>query len=304
MSDPIIILSPTDLLRNSRSGINQNFLTLYSLVTAGIGISGYSGYSGTSGYSGYSGTSGYSGYSGYSGQSGYSGYSGYSGQSGYSGAIKVPITQSSHGFSVGDVIRVNGPGIFAKAQANNAYNAEAAGIVTEVLSLSSFVYTQYGLTTSGVPSVSAGSVLFLSDTTPGLITVNEPTAVGYVSKPMAIVIESGSKMSVLNMRGLVIGSSSTFSQITINNSNSPYSINGNDCYIDIDASSAPVTAILPSAVNASGKFYKVKKIDTTYNPVTVLTVLNQTIDGENGVIINAPWTSINLHSNNINWLID
>ncbi len=301
MSTELVVIQPSDLIRNSRTDINDNFSTLYALVTAGIGTSGYSGFSG---YSGTPGNTGSSGYSGYSGQSGFSGYSGYSGQSGYSGAINVTINQTNHGFSVGDVIRVDGSNTFTKALANNAYNAEAAGIVTNIVNSNNFVYTQYGLTTFGVPAVSAGSVLFLSDSVAGLLTVNEPSTIGYVSKPMAIVIESNAKMSVLNMRGLIIGSTSTCSQITINDSNSPYYITGFECFVDVDASSAPVTAILPSAVNASGKFYKIKKVDTSYNFVTVLTLSSQTIDGNLSITIDSPWTCISLHSNNMNWLID
>lgn len=301
MPYPLTIIQPTDLVRDSRADINQNFSTLYSLVTAGVGTSGYSG------FSGYQGSSGYSGMSGADGESGYSGISGYSGQSGYSGisgAITVTVNLSSHGFIAGDVIRNDGSAdSYTKALADNSYNAEAVGIVTEILNPDNFIYTQYGSTTYGVPAVSANSVLFLSDTTPGLLTVTEPSIVGHVSKPMAIILASSVRMEVLNMRGVVIGAGSTFSQATLNNASTPYYITGNDCFLDFDASVSPLTAILPTAVNAAGKFYHIKKTDTSNNSITILTTSLQTIDGNSSILINSPWTSISLHSNNSNWLI-
>lgn len=40
MSSSIIVREPSDLLRNSRASINQNFETLYAFVAAGIGTTG------------------------------------------------------------------------------------------------------------------------------------------------------------------------------------------------------------------------------------------------------------------------
>jgi hypothetical protein len=234
-----------------------------------------------------------------------SGLTGYSGYSGYSGipTITTTVSQSAHNFSLGNIIRVSGANTYTLAQANNATNAEAVGIVTSIIDGNSFIYTQYGPATSGVPSDVEGTALFLSDTIPGLLTPVEPTTTGTVSKPMAIITQSGVQMEVLNMRGLIIGSTTTFGQVTVNNANSPYYISGNDYYIDMDAGVSPITAILPDATSIGGKTYNIKKVDTTLNTITILTTNTQTIDGYNSAIINGPWNSISVHSNNVNWLI-
>jgi hypothetical protein len=213
---------------------------------------------------------------GYSGMSGYSGYSGMA-------TIITNVAQANHNFTVGTVIRSLSAGAYTAALADNATNAEAVGIVTQVVDPNNFVYTQYGPTTTGVPADAANTALFLSDTVAGLLTAVEPTAVGHVSKPMAIVLYPSVLMEVLNMRGMIIGASTTFGQITLNNANTPYTMTGVDYFIDMDASVSPLTAILPSAVNASGKEYAIKKIDNTYNSITILTTSGQTIDGQDSI---------------------
>lgn len=261
MSYPLTVIQPTDLVRDSRTDLNNNFYTLYTLVTA------------------------------------------TSAETEMGGSTNILVNQNNHGLNVGEVIRLSATNVFVKALANNPQNAEAVGIVRTINTPNQFVYTQNGSTTTGVPAVSAGTVLFLSDTIAGALTAVEPTQAGHVSKPMAIVLQSGALMEVLSMRGIIVGGTSINSQATLNSANSPYYITGADCFLDIDATVAPVTAILPTAVNAGGKQYYIKKVDLTYNPITILTTSSQTIDGNSSIIINVPWTSLGLHSNNSNWLI-
>jgi hypothetical protein len=223
--------------------------------------------------------------------------------SGSGGSTNILVNQTGHGLSAGQVIRLSATNVFVTALADSPQNAEAVGIVRTINNPNEFVYTQTGVTTFGVPAVSAGTVLFLSNTVAGALTATEPTQAGSISKPMAIVLESGVSMEILSMRGFLIGGTAIDAQATLNNANSPYYITGNDCFLDIDASVSAVTAILPTAVNAGGKFYVVTKVDNTLNPVTILTTSNQTINGFTSAKIQYQYTSLSIHSNNSNWLI-
>lgn len=261
MPYPLTVIQPTDLIRDSRADLNNNFYTLYTLVTA------------------------------------------VSSDVAMGGSTNILVSQANHGFTTGEVVRLSATNTYAKALADNAENAEVAGIVSSVVDTNTFVYTQNGLVTNGVPSVSAGTVLFLSDTVAGALTATEPTAAGHVSKPMAIVLESGVKMEVLSMRGVISGGTSINGQVVINNANSPYSITSTDCFIDVDASVSPVTALLPTAINAGGKYYVITKVDNTYNNVVVIPVSPQTINGNTSIEISNQYTSLSIHSNNSNWVI-
>lgn len=121
-------------------------------------------------------------------------------------ALAVPVTQTTHGFAVGDVIRATGTNTYAKAQANSAANAEVTGIVNEVIDANNFTYTTEGVMTVGVPAVAAGTVLFLSPSVAGALTATEPAAVGNVSVPLAIVTENAVSMVFHKYRGAVITS--------------------------------------------------------------------------------------------------
>ncbi len=165
---------------------------------------------------GQSGYSGYSGFSGINGVVGGSGVSGFSGYSGLSGTILHCVNQIGHGFSLGDVIRVSGEDTYSLALADSSTDAESIGIVSEISDADNFCFTQYGVITVGVPNLPAGTVLFLSDVTPGLLTQTEPVTVGNISKPMAIILEDSVKMEVICMRGAVItaGAASGYSGVS------------------------------------------------------------------------------------------
>jgi parallel beta-helix repeat protein len=112
------------------------------------------------------------------------------------------VAQTSHGFVVGDVLRmVASANTYAKAQADSAAHAEVVGIVSAVAGANNFTLTTQGLVTAGVPGDGDGTVLFLSPTTAGALTSTEPTTIGQVSKPLAIILESGARMVFTNFRG-------------------------------------------------------------------------------------------------------
>ena len=121
-------------------------------------------------------------------------------------ALAVEVAQNSHGFSVGNIIRLSGINTYAKAQADSAANAEVVGIVTTVTDANNFAYTTEGVVTVGVPAVAAETVLFLSPTTAGALTATAPTTQGHVSMPLATVTQNATKMVFHKYRGMVLGS--------------------------------------------------------------------------------------------------
>lgn len=115
----------------------------------------------------------------------------------------LQITQSSHGFSVGQALAYNGTA-YVLAKADVAADAEVIGIVSAVADSNNFTLTLTGLIT-GLSALTAGAVYFLDPSTAGALTTTEPTSVGAVSKPVLIAISTTSGVFV-NMRGIAVPS--------------------------------------------------------------------------------------------------
>lgn len=104
------------------------------------------------------------------------------------------ITQTAHGFAVGDIIyQTTTLSTYALASAAAPDTSEWIGIVQSVPTANTFTYSTAGLVT--IPTTSAaniGSVAFLSTvgTTGNTTTFTEPTAVSSVSKPVYIVLST------------------------------------------------------------------------------------------------------------------
>jgi len=125
--------------------------------------------------------------------------------------LQSTITQSSHGFAVGDVIRSSGTNSqYQKALASTAANAEAIGIVVAVADVNTFTGAWGGIvdTAAAVPNVAAGTVLFLSASSSGALTATEPSTAGQVSKPFAIVTNQSTEMILSHFRGEIISTAS------------------------------------------------------------------------------------------------
>ena len=151
-------------------------------------------------------------------------YEGYSTANGGWGALgaggaKATITQASS-FVVGDILYLNGS-TYTKAQANASTSAEVVGMVSKIITAGS----KYELTLSGLvegivsippASLTIGSVYFLSDATPGLITTSEPATVGYVSVPLGVAVTANS-IYFAPKRGMVVGGANARTQINLAN---------------------------------------------------------------------------------------
>jgi microcystin-dependent protein len=126
--------------------------------------------------------------------------------------LKESITQASHGFAVGDVIRWDGTAAtpkYVKAIADTAQNAEVAGVVSQTPDSNEFEITYHGYI--DLPSLSGISapVMFLSSTSGGSMAASPPSAVGTVVKPVLTKNSNGSGYLVMNYLGTQIGGSST-----------------------------------------------------------------------------------------------
>jgi len=122
-------------------------------------------------------------------------------------AVTVMVNQTSHGFVVGDVVRLSGANTYTKAQADSAVNTEAVGIVAQVLGVNSFLLCTNGRVT-GLPALTANTVYFLSPSSAGALTATEPSTAGQVSKPL-LVTDSTTSGFFFNYRGEVIATASS-----------------------------------------------------------------------------------------------
>lgn len=146
-------------------------------------------------------------------------------------ASKTIITQAGHSLTFGTIVRHNGTG-FVAAKSDTIANAEAIGMVTNVIDSGHFELTTHGYVsgsnyklvtyTGGIPPytlgtgpVVAGSVYFLNDVASGYISTTEPTVAGHVSKPLFIATSTTTGY-FFNWRGVVIesGAVSTVNSVT------------------------------------------------------------------------------------------
>lgn len=122
-------------------------------------------------------------------------------------ALTKSINQTSHGFAVGDVLYHNGS-FYAKAKADAESTAEVIGIVTTVTDSNNFILTAYGFC-SGLSSLTAGAVYFLSPSTAGAITTTQPSTVGHVSKPLFVATTTTTGYFI-NYRGISITNTASY----------------------------------------------------------------------------------------------
>ena len=129
------------------------------------------------------------------------------------GDNNIDVTQSSHGFAVGDVIRMTTTNnTYAKALADTATNAEVIGIVIDVTDTNNFTYATSGEITvaAAVPnSTTAGDIVYLSTSSAGGTQTTEPSTTNQISKPIAVITEANNKMVLLPYRGEIISSGAT-----------------------------------------------------------------------------------------------
>jgi hypothetical protein len=76
-------------------------------------------------------------------------------------------------------------------------------------------------------------------------------------------------------------------------SSTPYTITASDFAVYFDASSAPITALLPPAVG-NGRGLRLKKVDTSGNVVVFKSASGETIDGAAAVTTGTPYAAMDV----------
>lgn len=117
----------------------------------------------------------------------------------YSNTIR--ITQNTHGFAVGDVVKRSGSA-YAKAQADSAANAEVVGIVSAAPTANTFDLTSHGYVT-GLTGLTDGTLYYLSPSSAGALTATQPSTTGQVIKPVLIATATTAGY-FNNMRGTMV----------------------------------------------------------------------------------------------------
>jgi len=120
--------------------------------------------------------------------------------------VTKSITQAAHGFAVGNALSFNGSA-YVLAQADTAARAEVVGIVAIVNDVNTFTLLTEGYVT-GLAGLVAGTVYFLSPSTPGALVATDSAAVGQVSKPL-LVADSATSGYFYNYRGMVVPASTS-----------------------------------------------------------------------------------------------
>ncbi len=117
-------------------------------------------------------------------------------------SVKESINQTTHGFSVADVLRHNGTS-FTESQADTAANSNAVGVVESVADANNFVIVYSGRIniTSGF---TAGVTHYLSTSTAGLLTTTDPGA-DAISNPILVALTVNDAI-VTNQRGIQVNS--------------------------------------------------------------------------------------------------
>ena len=90
---------------------------------------------------------------------------------------------------------------------------------------------------------------------------------------------------------------------TIVTKTSAYTLTTTDFTVLGNASTGAFTLTLPTAVNASGQIYTLKKVDSSANAVTISTTSSQTIDGLSSYALSYQYQGLQVQSTNSNWVI-
>jgi hypothetical protein len=162
-------------------------------------------------------------------------------------AIRKTINQPLHGLALCVVVRFDGTtNTYIPAQSDNVINAEALGVITEIIDDDNFV-----ITTSGYCDFSPttlfndfdliygyAGVYYLDPVIEGYITKTEPTTIGQISKPVFIAIDQYRGYFV-NQRGIEIPAEGISSNVSVINTINSTIITTN-VELTLDGSGIPI----------------------------------------------------------------
>jgi hypothetical protein len=97
--------------------------------------------------------------------------------------LEKTITQTAHGFTVGQWVYLSGASTYALTDNDTVITADSIGVVSAVISANQFTLIAHGYV-SGLSGLTAGSAHFLGSTL-GTITTTEPSS-SQMRKPVLI----------------------------------------------------------------------------------------------------------------------
>lgn len=115
-------------------------------------------------------------------------------------------------------------------------------------------------------------------------------------------ITSGTEIGWSNNSAAILSWENNSSQI-IAWANAQYAVSANNATILVNHPSAPFGVVLPTAASITGQQYKIKKIDSSANAVTISTTSSQTIDNSLTYPLSTQYQSVTLQSDGSNWWI-
>ena len=109
---------------------------------------------------------------------------------------KIAVNQTSHGFSVGNLIRLDGSN-YVKALATSNEKQETVGMVAGITDDDNFSFALPGQYVTGLTGLTAGETYFLDDSISGNVVIREPS----LSKPVFVASSTTAGVFV-NYRGI------------------------------------------------------------------------------------------------------
>ena len=100
----------------------------------------------------------------------------------------VEVTQIGNGFTVGQVVYLSAANNYALAQADTLVRASAVGVV--IIAGDTFTIQTNGFVDGFITGKNPADIYWLSDVTPGLMTLTKPTAVGSYLKQIYLTVDA------------------------------------------------------------------------------------------------------------------
>jgi len=211
------------------------------------------------------------------------------------GALVSSITQANT-FTQAQVVYLNsGTGLWELALAN----ADGSlGVALADAPTAGGFNAVYGGPITGLAGLTPGEYYYLSDTVPGALQIGKPSL---YQNPL-LHAETATGGMVLPYRPNKAGPTADYKTWVSRTMTASGSITASDEIIQLDGSSAVVTAQLPSAGLTSGQFIHVICIDNT-NLCSLTTTGGETISGNNGYTFAQAWERIKLFSTGSSYII-
>ena len=128
-------------------------------------------------------------------------------------SARQTVAQGAHAFVIGDVLKFAG-GVYAKALADTAADAEVVGMCSNVIDAGNFMLCSNGYV-SGLTGLTANTLYYLSGSSAGALTATAPTTEGYINKPVFFATSTTAGYFI-NYRGVAVTTSTSYYQAFVN----------------------------------------------------------------------------------------